>query len=67
VKFEDVPSAHACIEVMHGRMFAGRKLVAEMWDGHTSYKVEESDMEREARIKKWEQDLEAEAEADGKS
>jgi hypothetical protein len=48
-------------------MFAGRKLVAEMWDGHTSYKVEESDMEREARIKKWEQDLEAEAEADGKS
>lgn len=59
VKFEDIDAAHACIEVMNGRRFAGRILAAEMWDGQTSYKIEESDLEREARLKKWEQDLES--------
>eukprot|EP00038_Savillea_parva_P013676 m.212030 g.212030 ORF g.212030 m.212030 type:complete len:414 (+) comp25872_c0_seq1:31-1272(+) len=59
VKFEDVAAAHACIKLMHNRLFGGRRLSADMWDGHTSYKIEESDMEREERLKKWEQHLES--------
>ncbi len=42
---------------MHGRFFAGRQLEAEHWDGVTNYQVEETDMEREERLKKWEQFL----------
>lgn len=59
IKFEDVEAAQACIQKMDGRHFAQRTLVATMWDGHTSYKIEESDMEREERLKKWEKDLES--------
>ena len=57
VKFEDKLAAEKCMAVMNGRNFAGAKLVAEMWDGHTSYKIEESDLERDERMKKWEADL----------
>jgi hypothetical protein len=27
-------------------MYDGRRLVAEMWDGHANYKIEESEMVR---------------------
>jgi len=57
IKFADVESAHRCVKVMNGRFFAGRKLEAGMWDGHTNYKIEESELEREERLKKWETDL----------
>lgn len=39
---------------MNGRYFAKRKLLAEKWDGHTDYQIEETDKERENRLKKWE-------------
>eukprot|EP00041_Stephanoeca_diplocostata_P040067 m.1638569 g.1638569 ORF g.1638569 m.1638569 type:complete len:403 (+) comp28776_c0_seq1:134-1342(+) len=58
IKFEDMQSAMRCIDKMHKRFFAGKELHAELWDGHTSYKIEESDLEREQRLKKWEADLE---------
>lgn len=58
VRFETVESQLQCIKSMHGRFFAGQALSAEPWDGHTSYKIEESDMERDERLKGWEDYLE---------
>jgi RNA recognition motif-containing protein len=60
IKFTEAESAHTCLSKMHNRIFDGRKLHAEMWDGHTNYKIEESDAERDARRAKWEADLEKE-------
>ena len=39
VRFADLESAERCIEVMNGRFFAKRRLLAEHWDGATDYKV----------------------------
>ena len=44
---------------MHGRWFAGRRLVAERWDGVTKYDVEESEEQKEARLKKWDEFLDS--------
>ena len=60
VKFAEIEAAHKCIKVMNGRAYDQKYLEAAMWDGHTSYKIEESEGERESRLKKWEQDLENE-------
>eukprot|EP00040_Diaphanoeca_grandis_P039141 m.258233 g.258233 ORF g.258233 m.258233 type:complete len:395 (+) comp36303_c0_seq1:184-1368(+) len=57
IKFEDVASVDVCIKAMNGRWFAKKQLEALMWDGVTSYKIEESDLERENRLKKWDADL----------
>ena len=38
---------------MNGRWFAGKQISVAKWDGSTNYKVEETEEEREARIKKW--------------
>ena len=60
VKFADEPMALKCIAKMNGHKFAGRTVAATMWDGRTNYKIEETDAEREARAKKWEEDLDKE-------
>eukprot|EP00039_Didymoeca_costata_P026975 m.17110 g.17110 ORF g.17110 m.17110 type:complete len:380 (-) comp5907_c0_seq1:50-1189(-) len=57
IKYADMAAAEKCIKLMHGRNYAGRQLHAEMWDGTTNYKIEESELEREERLKKWEKDL----------
>ena len=51
---------HCCFTVqeMNGRWFAGRRLVAQKWDGVTKYDVEETEEEKEKRLKQWEQYLE---------
>ncbi|XP_063954481.1 17S U2 SnRNP complex component HTATSF1-like [Lytechinus pictus] len=54
VKFKDVENADKCIQALNGRWFAKRKLEAFHWDGKTDYKIEETDKEREERLKKWE-------------
>ncbi|EDV24533.1 HIV Tat-specific factor 1-like protein [Trichoplax sp. H2] len=54
ITFANPEDRDKCLEVMHGRYFAKRKLHAEKWDGFTNYQIEETDMEREERIKKWE-------------
>lgn len=59
VKFRDADDADKCVAAMNGRWFAKRQLTAELWDGKTDYKVEETDQEREARLKQWEQFLES--------
>ncbi|KJE94075.1 HIV TAT specific factor 1 [Capsaspora owczarzaki ATCC 30864] len=54
VKFDLPEDAGKCVELMNGRWFGGRRLEAAKWDGRTSYKVEETDAQREARLQKWE-------------
>ena len=47
-------------QVMNGRWFAGRRITAERWDGVTSYKVEETDQQREQRLGEWDRYLSGE-------
>ena len=39
---------------LHQRWFAKRRILAATWDGQTKYEVEETEKEREERLKKWE-------------
>lgn len=42
---------------MNGRWFGGRRITAEKWDGVTSYKVEETEQQKEERLNEWERYL----------
>ena len=57
VAFKEFESADLCVQKLNGRWFGGQKLVVSYWDGATNYQVEETDQEREQRLKKWEQFL----------
>ena len=39
-----------CLEVMNGRFFAKRQLVAEWYDGVTNYKVKETEADQKRRL-----------------
>ena len=39
VFFRTPEEADRCIEVLHGRWFAGQKITAETWDGVTKYRL----------------------------
>ena len=39
---------------MNQRWYAERQLEVGQWDGLTNFQVEETDQEREVRLKKWE-------------
>ncbi|XP_071801108.1 17S U2 SnRNP complex component HTATSF1-like [Asterias amurensis] len=59
VKFKDVEFADLCVAALNGRWFAKRQLSCELWDGVTDFRIEETDREREERLKKWENFLES--------
>ncbi len=51
IKFKTPTAAAACIKLMDGRFFAGRKISSFFWDGKTDYrKPAESDEEVKRRI-----------------
>ena len=52
-----------CVEYMNRRFWGDRRVISETWDGETKYEVSETEAEREARLKKWEQYLETGEEA----
>ena len=54
---KDPEEADVCIAALHMRWFAGRRILAENWDGKTKYEVEESEAEKEKRLKQWEEYL----------
>lgn len=58
VKFRTLESCIKCIELMNGRWYDRRKLTAEFYDGVTDYRYRETEEDRVARDKKWEQWLE---------
>ncbi|KAN0019542.1 hypothetical protein ACTFIU_002757 [Dictyostelium citrinum] len=54
VKFVEFESAEKCVALMNDRFFDGRKLSADFYDGYSNYHVEETDENKEKRLKKWE-------------
>jgi HIV Tat-specific factor 1 len=60
VKFKAPDAAQKCIQLMHGRWFGGRQLVAHLWDGLANYnvKVQETAEEQEARLEAFARELE---------
>ncbi|GAM22556.1 hypothetical protein SAMD00019534_057310 [Acytostelium subglobosum LB1] len=60
IKFKDFESAERCVALMEGRYFAQRQLHADYYDGYSDYHVEETEEEREMRLKVWEKYLEDE-------
>eukprot|EP00051_Salpingoeca_urceolata_P021435 m.336499 g.336499 ORF g.336499 m.336499 type:complete len:407 (-) comp19797_c0_seq1:1766-2986(-) len=68
IRYDNAESAEACRKAFDKRFFAKRQLTAEHWDGATDYTIEETDMEREQRLAKWESFLEeGDGEGEGKS
>lgn len=63
VAFKEFEAADMCILKMNDRWYGGRQLAVSQWDGITNFQVEESDQEREDRLRKWESFLKEEEEA----
>ncbi|CAO3564985.1 unnamed protein product [Mortierella alpina] len=66
VRFKDKESAELCVKFMSGRFFAGQRVVAEIYDGHTKYESqkskEELEQEEKQRLERYAKWLEAEEE-----
>lgn len=59
--------ADEVIKLLNGRWFAKKKVSAETWDGKTKYEIEESEAERDKRLKKWGSFLESDKKDGSKS
>lgn len=55
--FRTPEEADLCIMALKGRWFAKRRIMAEAYDGKTQYTINETDAEREERLKGWEKFL----------
>ncbi|KAG0333540.1 hypothetical protein BG000_009084 [Podila horticola] len=60
VRFKDKESALLCVKLMSGRFFAGQRVEADIYDGHTKYEntktkeqIEEEEKQRLDRYAKW--------------
>lgn len=60
--FKEFEAADECVEKMNGRWYAKKQLEVGQWDGITDFQVEETDQERDERLKKWEKFLKEEDE-----
>jgi RNA recognition motif-containing protein len=54
VAFKDFEAAELTIQTMNGRYYGGSQLEVFEWDGVTNYQVEETEGEREQRLRQWE-------------
>lgn len=57
VTFVEVESADMCAATLNKRLYLKRALAVITWDGKEKYKIEETEEEREVRIKKWDEFL----------
>lgn len=70
IRFRDPEPAAACVRLMNGRFFGGRRLVAEVYDGKTRYdayksgKGQETEEEEKARLDRYAKWLEGGLEDD---
>lgn len=46
--------ADAVVANFNGRFFGGKRLTAELYDGVTRFKINETDAERDQRLAQWE-------------
>merc|ERR1711915_350656 len=60
VTFVEVESADMCVATLNKRLYLSRTLNVTTWDGKEKYKIEETEEEREVRIKKWDEYLQKE-------
>ncbi|KAF9438037.1 hypothetical protein BGZ76_010086 [Entomortierella beljakovae] len=71
VRFKDKESAELCVKLMSGRYFAGQKVIAEIYDGHTRYEAhkskEEIEAEEKQRLERYGKWLEAEGQSSNES
>ena len=60
VEFKTPTDAERCISLFHGRVFDGRRIVAQKWDGCTNFNAKrvETTEEMELRLQKFADDLE---------
>lgn len=58
VRFRTGEMGLACIRLMEGRWYDGRKLSARFYDGHTDYRYKETDEDRKKRDQAWQEWLE---------
>ena len=56
--FKDHEAAERCVQLMDKRYFAQRQLSCTFYDGYTNYKIEETEQEKQNRIKEWEDYIE---------
>ncbi|CAH1799935.1 unnamed protein product [Owenia fusiformis] len=59
IMFREAEEADVAKEALNGRWFAGKQISAETWDGRTKYEVQETEEERNERLKKWQEYLES--------
>lgn len=58
VRMSDPEEADLVVQMMHRRLFGKRELRAELWDGKTKFKVQETTEENTQRLSKWNEFLE---------
>lgn len=59
IVFKEFEQSDLCVQIMNKRLFGDRRLIAELWDGKTKYRIEETEEERKERLGQWEKFLEA--------
>lgn len=57
VVMDSPTDADTVIEMFNGRLYKGRVVSAETWDGRTKYKMQESEAETAERLAQWQQYL----------
>lgn len=58
VRMGDPEEADIVVQMMHRRYFGKRMLTAELWDGKTKYKANETETENKDRLSNWDKFLE---------
>jgi HIV Tat-specific factor 1 len=53
VIMKEAEDADNVVQLINGRWFGKRQLTAEIWDGKTKYKIEETDADIKERLDKW--------------
>ena len=67
VAYKEAEEADLCVSSLHQRWFAKRRILAATWDGNTKYEVQETEQQREERLKKWESFLETDEKGSDKT
>lgn len=59
IRMNDPDEADLVVQMMHRRYFGTRTITAELWDGKTRYRRNETETETSERLTKWEEFLES--------
>lgn len=51
--YETAEMADDCVTMMNYRVFHGRQLRAQLWDGRTKYRVIETEEQKQERLARW--------------